>query len=210
MIYLLATISYLLGSIPFAYIIVKIFEKADISNQGTGNIGAMNSYDITGKKWVGILVFILDTIKGFISVLLAMILMPENFYALAISSFLVIIGHNYSIFLKFKGGRGLSSAVGISILINPIFIAIWGLMWLLSYLIISKNVHIENTIAILLSPIIFMIIPIDTIQHLIFFDFIPIYSLKILYITLCIILLIKHIKPLVDYLNNSNGNSKLQ
>ena len=203
MFYIIIILSYLLGSIPFAYLIVKLTERADIRKRGTGNIGAMNSYDITGKKWIGILVFFLDAIKGFIAVLITNIILPHNFYALAISSLLVIIGHNYSIFLKFKGGRGLSSAVGVSIFLNPIFIVIWGLIWLLSYLFISKNVHIENSLAIFLSPVIFWLIPTLAISHLLFLDFLPINNLKILYAILCLILMIKHIKPLMGTINKT-------
>lgn len=200
MLYLIIIFSYLFGAIPFAYIIVKLIDRADIRKQGTGNIGAMNSYDITGKKWIGILVFFLDALKGLLAVVLTSIIIPGNFLALAYSSLFVIIGHNYSIFLKFKGGRGLSSAVGISIFLNPIFIAIWGLVWLLSYLFISKNIHIENSLAIILSPIIFYLLPASTISHLLFFDYLPILNIKVLYAVLSLLLMMKHIIPLWEVL----------
>jgi glycerol-3-phosphate acyltransferase PlsY len=66
-----AVLGYLLGAIPFALLIVKLFAKKDVRREGSGNVGAMNSYDITGKKWLGVLVMLLDLLKGFLAPMLA-------------------------------------------------------------------------------------------------------------------------------------------
>jgi len=70
LVFLSIILSYLIGSLPFAYLFFKIFRKQNITQEGSGNVGAMNSYEITGKKWIGVLVFILDCLKGFFAILL--------------------------------------------------------------------------------------------------------------------------------------------
>jgi glycerol-3-phosphate acyltransferase PlsY len=87
-------IAYLLGTFPSALFLVRMVSGKDIRQSGTGNIGAMNSYDITRRKWVGIAVFILDALKAVFAVIIARILSNDDFAAAAIACVMVIIGHN--------------------------------------------------------------------------------------------------------------------
>ncbi|MFC2129829.1 glycerol-3-phosphate acyltransferase [Bacteroidota bacterium] len=206
MIILIITLfSYLIGSIPFAYILVKLNKKEDIRNLGTGNVGAMNSYEITGKKWLGTAVFILDALKGLIAVLTAKLLTDNDFLAISFASLLVILGHNYSVFLKFKGGRGLSTAVGAIMFISPLLILIWAIMWLVGYYLIKRDIHVGNITAIIATPIIFFIIPENIIIMTTLIHPPSILLLKMLALLLCAVIFLRHVEPMKELFNKKAG-----
>ena len=130
--YLMVSItSYLMGSIPFGFILTKIFLKKDIRKIGSGNIGATNVLR-TGNKLVGYSTLILDITKAIIPVIYVKINFPELIYIASLCSFL---GHVFPIWLKFKGGKGVATYVGIlfsiNILLGIIFITSWGVFFLL-------------------------------------------------------------------------------
>ena len=123
---LIPLISYLLGSIPFALLYVKLFLNKDMRTFGSKNTGALNTLRIVshekGKMW-GIIsfliVFLLDASKGVLAVIMANNLIPGNAVLLTtLATFFVILGHNYSVFLKFKGGRGAATFLGILLYFN--------------------------------------------------------------------------------------------
>jgi acyl phosphate:glycerol-3-phosphate acyltransferase len=128
---LVISISYLMGSIPFGLILTKIFLKKDIREIGSGNIGATNVLR-TGNKTIGYLTLILDVIKAVIPVLYIKIKFPELIY---ISSLLVFIGHVFPVWLKFKGGKGVATYVGILFSINYILAIIFAFSWLIIFFI---------------------------------------------------------------------------
>ncbi len=114
-------ISYFLGSIPFGYLIVKIAKGTDIRTLGSGNIGATNVTRVLGKKW-GIAVFILDFLKGFLAPVLVLILTQNSAAIIFILAVVAsICGHNWPVFLKFKGGKGVSTTLGGIIGLSIIF-----------------------------------------------------------------------------------------
>lgn len=102
-------IAYLLGSIPFGFILAKT-KKIDIRRYGSGKIGAANIYRTLGIK-AGILVLFADLAKGFVAVIIAKSLL-DNPLAWASAGFLAIVGHNWSVFLRFQGGRGVAAYFG--------------------------------------------------------------------------------------------------
>ncbi len=113
MIVLTCFFAYIIGSIPFGYIIAKIIKGVDIRNFGSGNIGATNAARVLGKKW-GILTFFLDFSKGLIAPFLISLIIKEKipmFYIFV--SLSAIVGHNWSLFLKFKGGKGVATSIGV-------------------------------------------------------------------------------------------------
>lgn len=104
--------SYFIGSIPFGMVIAYLVKRVDIRNFGSGNIGATNVTRVVGKKW-GILVFILDFLKGFIPPFLAKLIFPEaNNYIYLFAALLGVSGHIWPVFLKFKGGKGVATSLG--------------------------------------------------------------------------------------------------
>ena len=123
--------SYLMGSIPFGFILTKIFLKKDIREIGSGNIGATNALR-TGNKLVGYTTLILDIVKAIIPVIYVKMNYPELIYIASLCAFL---GHVFPIWLKFKGGKGVATYVGIlfsiNILLGLIFVISWGFVFLI-------------------------------------------------------------------------------
>jgi glycerol-3-phosphate acyltransferase PlsY len=146
-------VSYLIGSFPTAYLLVKWRTHQDIRKMGTGNVGALNSLEVTRSRFVGLAVLIVDLMKGVMSVVLARLLSDGSFIFLALSALCVVIGHSYPIWLSFKGGRGLAAAAGAVLLVNWVFVLVWCTLWLVTYLP-TKNVHKGNVVAIVLTPFI--------------------------------------------------------
>ena len=124
-------ISYLMGSIPFGFILTKIFLKKDIRDIGSGNIGATNALR-TGNKLIGYATLTLDIFKAIIPVIYVKINFPELIYIASLCAFL---GHVFPIWLKFKGGKGVATYVGIlfsiNILLGVVFIITWGIIFLI-------------------------------------------------------------------------------
>jgi len=123
--------SYLMGSVPFGLILTKIFLKKDIREIGSGNIGATNALR-TGNKFIGYSTLILDIAKAIIPVIYVKINYPDLIYIASLCAFL---GHVFPIWLKFKGGKGVATYVGIlfsiNIILGLIFVASWGFIFLL-------------------------------------------------------------------------------
>lgn len=136
-------LSYLLGSIPFALIIGKLFYKTDIRKHGSGNLGATNTFRTLGKK-AGIIVMLGDIGKGTLAASLPLWFNSE-LSPLLIGLF-AIIGHSYPIFAKFKGGKSVATSAGVFIAISPIIFCIGFLTFLLS-LKISKYVSLSSTLS---------------------------------------------------------------
>lgn len=124
--------SYLIGSIPVGYIIGKVFYHKDIRQSGSGNIGATNALRLFGTK-VGVLILILDMFKGFIVVLLAKSVFGSASVLPVLCALAVILGHIFTLFLKFKGGKGVATAGGAFLALAPLAL---GLM-LLTFVVIT-------------------------------------------------------------------------
>lgn len=124
-------ITYLLGSIPFGLIISKLFGK-DIRKEGSGNIGATNVTRVLGKK-AGILVLILDMLKGFLPIYIAKYIFDTKLVSLL--AIVSVIGHCFSIFLKFKGGKGVATAIGVLLALSSKATLIVIMFWLGVFLV---------------------------------------------------------------------------
>lgn len=198
-------ISYLLGTIPFALIVTRLATGKDITKEGTGNIGAMNSYDITGRKWVGIVVFILDFLKGLIGILIAHQFGGGSLTLVMMSLVLVILGHNFNIFLKFKGGRGLATAAGAYFMINPLIVIHWAVSWLIGFFVIRRNVHVANVIATVATPVLLFSSPEKLIRALNIIQIDNLMSLKIWTIISCAVILSRHIEPIIKLLKDKKS-----
>ena len=145
---LIISISYLMGSIPFGLILTKIFLKKDIRNVGSGNIGATNVLR-TGNKAVGYLTLMLDVLKAVIPVLYIKFNFPELVY---VSSLSVFIGHVFPAWLKFIGGKGVATYVGILFSINYFFGIIFVVSWLIIFFI-SKYSSLGSILSSFAIPI---------------------------------------------------------
>ncbi len=195
-----ALISYLIGTFPSALFIIRMVKRSDIRYEGSGNIGAMNSYEVTGKKWVGISVFLLDASKGLLALILVKVFFSNLLIPLTLSAFCVVLGHNFNVFLKFKGGRGLATAVGAYSLINPEMIFFWALMWLVGYYLIKRNVHVANTFATIFMPLMFYYTPEQITSLMNYTDDADKLNTALSMIPLVLLILIRHISPLAELL----------
>ncbi|MFL2903324.1 MAG: glycerol-3-phosphate 1-O-acyltransferase PlsY [Candidatus Pelagibacter sp.] len=123
--------SYLIGSLPFGFILTKIFLKKDIRKIGSGNIGATNVLR-TGNKLIGYSTLCLDVFKAIIPVIYVKINLPDLLYIASLCAFL---GHVFPIWLKFRGGKGVATYVGIlfsiNILLGVVFVASWAIVFLI-------------------------------------------------------------------------------
>ncbi len=141
-------ISYFLGSIPFGLILSKLFLKKDIREIGSGNIGATNVLR-SGNKIIGYLTLLLDILKAVIPVLYIKINYPDLIY---ISSLSVFLGHVFPLWLKFKGGKGVATYVGILFSINIIYGFIFCISWMLVFFF-SKYSSLSSLVASLSIPV---------------------------------------------------------
>jgi acyl phosphate:glycerol-3-phosphate acyltransferase len=146
-------IGFLLGSIPTAYIITKKFKGIDITETGSGNPGAMNTYEVSNSKILGFIVFAVDALKGLASVYLALIFFPINFVFPALALLFAVFSHCFNPWLSFKGGRGLATAFGGALLLVPFLDVIWILIWLVVFGV-KKDIIFANIWATLMSLII--------------------------------------------------------
>jgi len=116
--FLLIIFAYLLGSIPTGVILARAFGEVDLRKHGSGNIGAANVYRTVGKK-IGIITLLGDILKGLIPVLLARSVL-DSFLGVGFVALAVFLGHLYPLYLKFKGGKGIATALGAFLALSPL------------------------------------------------------------------------------------------
>jgi len=154
----IALISYLFGSIPFGYLLVKIFLKTDIRTTGSGNIGATNVAR-SGAKWLAILTLLLDSLKGAVPVWLYIRherYMAEvtsdwgtsidNLSAPCIAALFAVLGHMFPVWLKFKGGKGVATALGVFAVLAPKAVLISLVVFVLT-MAVTKYVSLGSVLA---------------------------------------------------------------
>ena len=152
-IFLIGIISYLMGSIPFGFILTKIFLKKDIREIGSGNIGATNALR-TGNKSVGYTTLILDILKAIVPVIYVKIFYQDFLYVASLCAFL---GHVFPVWLKFKGGKGVATYLGILFAINIYFGLIFIFSWLITFGL-SKYSSLSSLIGTISIPIYLLIL----------------------------------------------------
>ena len=140
--------SYLLGSIPFGLLLTKIFLKKDIRKIGSGNIGTTNVLR-TGNKTLAIVTLVFDLLKGYVSVYVTLLYYESLIFYSALICF---IGHIFPIWLKFKGGKGVATYLGLILAFSYKFFLIFGISWL----ILSLLFRFASLSSILSSLIIFL------------------------------------------------------
>jgi glycerol-3-phosphate acyltransferase PlsY len=158
---IIAAVSYLLGSIPFGYILVRLFMKQDIRLSGSGNIGATNVAR-SGAKGLGITTLLLDAGKGYLAVVLGIILFQYQsnatdpvqgvLLAAAIAALFAIIGHCFPLWLKFKGGKGVATGVGAFAALAPRAVLVAVVVFAV-VLILSRYVSLASVAAAAIFPI---------------------------------------------------------
>ena len=143
-------LSYLLGAIPNGLIFGKLIWKKDLRNFGSGNIGATNAWRVIGKP-AGLLIFALDFLKGLLSVFIAKDFLGEPLIMI-LAGLCAIIGHSFNIFLKFHGGKGVATGLGVIAMLIPEVTAIVFLIWLV-IVFITRYVSLGSIVAAIFVPL---------------------------------------------------------
>jgi glycerol-3-phosphate acyltransferase PlsY len=205
--YIISTaIGYLFGSLPSAYIMMKKSKGIDITKEGSGNAGAMNSFKLSNSKLIGISVFLADFLKGTCSTLIPVLLFPGNFIYPALAVLFAVFSHCFNPWIKFKGGRGLATAGGGAIIIFPLLLVVWCMLWVIFYLM-RKDILFAN-----ISSTFFSLIVIYSISEIAIKYAYPHTENIALLLMVCsavlIIIFIKHIEPLVNFISEQKTNWK--
>ena len=160
--FLIGLISYIMGSIPFGFILTKIFLKKDIREIGSGNIGATNALR-TGNKTIGYSTLVLDILKAVTPVIYVKFFYEDFLYIASLCAFL---GHVFPIWLKFKGGKGVATYLGILFAINIYFGIVFIISWFVTFFI-SKFSSLSSLVGAASIPIYLLIL--TEIDQVIFF-----------------------------------------
>ena len=163
--YLVAAVgAYLLGSVPFGYLLVRIFRKEDIREKGSGNIGATNVVR-SGGKGLGALTFILDVLKGYSAVALCGAYATHRALAsdvrgngMAIAALCVVLGHIYTLWLRFKGGKGVATAFGVFLAL-ALWPALVGVALFAVVFALSKYVSLGSIVSAAAFPVLALLMP---------------------------------------------------
>jgi len=189
-IFILVFVSYLMGSIPFGYIFTKIFLNKDIRKIGSGNIGATNVLR-TGNKSIGYLTLTFDILKAVIPVLFVKFNYPDFIHISALS---VFVGHVFPIWMKFKGGKGVASYVGILFCISFNLGIVFVISWLIIFFI-SKYSSLGSILSSLIIPI------------FIFFN--SSYQIEYFFIIMFVLILYTHRENVKRLINKEESKTKI-
>ncbi len=147
-----ALAAYLIGSIPTAWLLVRRAMGRDLREEGSGNIGALNAFEVSRSRKVGITVLLIDLVKGAVPMLLVGWVVPDHAMVAGTAYIALVAGHNFSPWIGFRGGRGLAPAAGASLVFNPHLLIMWALMWVVTF-VPRRRVHDGNLGATLLAPV---------------------------------------------------------
>jgi glycerol-3-phosphate acyltransferase PlsY len=165
-------LAYLLGSIPFGYLLVRLFLHKDIRATGSGNIGATNVVR-SGAKGLGIATLLLDMAKAYVAVKIAQHLAPGNYDLAVVAAVAAILGHVFPIWLGFRGGKGVASALGVFLALTPISAACTFAVFLVIVLI-TRYVSLASIVGSAAFPLFgFHFVPFRTHMVIAGFLFIP-------------------------------------
>ena len=207
--YLLSSvIGYFLGSIPTAYIFLKKAKGIDITKEGSGNVGAMNSFEISNSKLVGISVFLIDFVKGIASVVIPVLIYPGEFIFPALAIMFAVFSHCFNPWINFKGGRGLATAAGGAAIIFPFLLVLWAVLWVIFYAM-RKDILIANISSTIFSLLVVFGIPEIAIKYTYFKpESVPV--LILVSASVLILIFIRHIEPLREIISNQKNNWKIK
>ncbi|HEX4005777.1 MAG TPA: glycerol-3-phosphate 1-O-acyltransferase PlsY [Acidobacteriaceae bacterium] len=159
-----AIAAYLLGSVPFGYLLMRVFRKEDIRQKGSGNIGATNVIR-SGGKGLGAVTFLLDVLKGYCAVLLCELIVVRmdvapsvRLNAVAVAALAAILGHIYTVWLGFKGGKGVATAFGVFLALDPLA-ALAGLGVFVLVFALSRYVSLGSILSAIAFPLFALFIP---------------------------------------------------
>lgn len=191
-------IGYLIGSFPTAFFLVKWKSNLDIRHHGSGNVGTLNSYEVTNSKVVGVGVLLFDLVKGTLSVLIVREAVSAEFVTLAVGGVAAVVGHNFPVWLGFKGGRGLATAAGVMFVVSWICVLLWMAAWLVGKKV-SRDVNVGNAAATVVMAAIAFLLPAGTLARIIPVNAMPA-EFKWFVAALAFVILLRLIQPVKQYM----------
>jgi glycerol-3-phosphate acyltransferase PlsY len=199
-------LGYLIGSIPTAFLLVRWRSNVDIRDEGSGNVGALNSFQVTRSKLLGASVLLLDLIKGISAVQLVSVLIGQQFSIQATAGVAAVVGHDFPVWLKFKGGRGLATAAGVMLVFAWPVVPIWVFLWAIGYAL-TRHVNMGNTIASGAGMIGILVAPLEVLSALVCLEVAPA-EFRVFGVALFAVILAKHVGPVGDYFEKSGVSQK--
>lgn len=158
-----AVFGYLVGSFPTAYLVVRKTSGKDIRTEGSGNVGGYNTLAVTGSKRAGAIVVLGDMLKGIAVSVAGWVVAPVDPLVQYAAITGALLGHNYPVWLKFKGGRGLATGAGAMFPLNLSYVVLWVVSWFATYKI-REDILDANMVATLFTGVLLMIVPTEVIQ----------------------------------------------
>jgi len=198
-----ALLGYLIGSFPTAFLLVKWKAGIDIRRAGSGNVGTLNTMEVTGSRSLGVAVLVIDVVKGALAVALTMSLFGNLFWTMGVAGLSAIAGHAFPVWLNFRGGRGLAAAAGVFMVLGWIFIVIWLVLWTAAYLPF-RNVHLGNVLASLAGAGVVAGLPKSALTQTLP-NFTSTGNLLFLTITFCVLVLITHREPIAAMMKRARS-----
>ncbi len=202
-----AVIAYLLGCFPTAYLLLRRTHGIDIRQHGTGNVGAMNTYDVSGKKRWGILVMLVDALKGALAVAVGDYLNDGVWPHAGVAALFVVVGHTYNIFLRGKGGRGLATAMGAFLVVNPLAVIIWDVMYLTGYFAIRKNIHIASMTGTIGVAVLIWSTPYAALDIMDYANVLEASATRWTVFACCVPLFMRHVAPVREALRQEDSSA---
>ncbi len=191
-----ALVGYLLGSFPTAYLLVRWTSGEDIRMRGSGNVGALNAYEVTGKPWVGVVTGLVDAFKGWAAVVLARWCCEAEFAVVAIAGVMAVAGHTFNVFLRWQGGRGLATAAGVLLGVSLLPLLLWLLMWVTGYLAIRRNIHVGNMTATIATPVLIASAPEPLVRMLLVVPHAGMLEHTLFVVGLALPIFVRHLEPI--------------
>lgn len=162
--FICCVLSYLLGSVSISYLLGKALADIDIREHGSGNAGTTNAVRVLGKK-IGLLTFLFDFIKGLFPVIISTLLLDRSMAVLV--GICAVLGHNFPVFLKFRGGKGVATSFGVLIAVDPL-LALAAISVFLVLVLLFKYVSLGSILAAAFTGFycIFMYVSVEDVRYL--------------------------------------------
>ena len=190
-----AAVGYMLGAIPTAWLVMRRALGRDIRSEGSHNVGTRNFYEVSGSKWLSVIVLLGDALKGAAAVWFGMFISPDDFLGAGVAAFFAVAGHNYNIFIR-AGGRGLATAAGAALAMNPLPLALFLVMYFTGFYIIRRNVHIATVIGALGMATLLFNTPQPIIEYLQFAPLEFVSQFKVAWTAIALLVVVKNIEPI--------------
>lgn len=170
-------LAYAIGSIPFGYLIVRLVGKGDVRETGSGGTGATNVTRSAGR-WAGVLTLLLDVLKGVFVIWFLCACNPhsEGDWVIALSAVAIIVGHCFPVWLRFRGGKGVATALGVFLILSP-FAVLYAALLFVPVVWLTRYVSLGSILAVITIPVCIWVFPERTARTI---DFEPLLTSSIL------------------------------